>query len=224
VLLASLLVAALNAACPPNVANSIRPAPGGTQLVTVEAPSARSTRATLQTWRRAADGCWVAVAGPFPARVGYNGVRRDRREGDGTTPAGTFRIGPTMYGVAANPGVRFRYQRLRCGDWWVEDPRSPWYNTFRHVPCGRKPPFRTTTGDMSTERRAFAHLAVIEFNMRPVVPGRGSGIFLHAATDGPTAGCVSLRRDHLARVLRWFAPEAQPRIAIGTRGSLRARG
>jgi len=223
-LLASLLVATLNVACPPNLANAILPAPGGAQLITVEAATARSTHATLRTWNRAANGCWTAAAGPFPARVGYSGVRRDRREGDGTTPIGTFRIGATMYGIAPNPGVRYRYQRIRCGDWWVEDPRSPWYNSFRRVPCGQKPPFRTTTGDMSTETRAFAHLAVIEFNMRPVVPGRGSGIFLHVGTGGPTAGCVSLRRDHLVHVLRWLRPGAQPRITIGTTAGLRARG
>lgn len=220
-LLASLLAAALGVACPPNLANALRPAPAGAQLITVEAARARTSYATLRTWRRRADGCWVAAAGPFPARVGYNGLRADRREGDGTTPAGTFRIGPVMYGNAPNPGVRYRYRRLRCGDWWVEDPRSPFYNTFRHVPCGRRPPFRTTTPDMSKERKAFAHLAVVEFNMRPIVPGRGSGIFLHAQTGGPTAGCISLRRGDLVQVLRWLRPQAQPRIAIGTRVSLR---
>ncbi|HVM17250.1 MAG TPA: L,D-transpeptidase family protein [Gaiellaceae bacterium] len=223
-LLASLLVAALNLACPTNVANSLRPAPGGSQLITVEAHSTKATHAALRTWRRDARGCWVAVAGPYPARVGYNGLRADRREGDGTTPIGTFRIGSTMYGIAPNPGVRYPYVRLRCGDWWVEDPRSPWYNTFRRVPCGQEPPFRTTTGDMASERRAFVHLAVVEFNVRPIVPGRGSGIFLHAQTGRPTAGCISLRRDDLVRVLRWLSPRAQPRIAIGTSAALRGRG
>lgn len=191
------------------------------QLITVEAATARSSHATLRTWRRAG-ACWLAAGGPYPARLGYNGLRADRREGDGTTPIGTFRIGPVMYGVQPNPGVRFPYRRLRCGDWWVEDPRSPHYNTFQHVPCGRRPPFRTTTPDMSKETRAFTHLAVIEFNMRPIVPGRGSGIFLHAQTGRATAGCVSLRRVDLVRVLRWLSPQAQPRIAIGTRAGLRS--
>ncbi len=34
--------------------------------------------------------------------------------------------------------------------------------------------------------------------MRPVVPGKGSGIFLHAQTGGPTIGCISLRKDAAA--------------------------
>jgi L,D-peptidoglycan transpeptidase YkuD (ErfK/YbiS/YcfS/YnhG family) len=85
-----------------------------------------------------------------------------------------------MYGNAPNPGVRYRYRRLVCGDWWSEDPSSPTYNTFQHVRCGTRPPFRTTTPGLWQEKRAYRHFAVIEFNMRLIVPGRGSGIFLHA--------------------------------------------
>jgi L,D-peptidoglycan transpeptidase YkuD (ErfK/YbiS/YcfS/YnhG family) len=222
-MLLATLLAALAAACPPTLAGELRAQPpaGAQQLVTVHAPAARSTHASLRLWRKER-GCWKLAGGPYPARVGVNGVRRDRREGDGTTPVGTFRVGRTMYGVSPDPGVRFPYVRLRCGDWWVEDPRSPFYNTFRRTPCGSTPPFRTTTPDMSEDPRAYAHLAVVEFNMRPTVPGRGSGIFLHAMKDGPTAGCVSLRLADLRHVLRWLRPGAAPHIAIGTRAQLRA--
>jgi L,D-peptidoglycan transpeptidase YkuD (ErfK/YbiS/YcfS/YnhG family) len=178
-------------------------------------PSAR-----LRTWERR-DGCWRPAAGPYSARVGWAGVRRDRHEGDGTTPIGTFAIGRTMYGNAPNPGVRFPYKRLRCGDWWVEDPASPSYNTVRHVACGTRPPFKTPTPDMSKSPRAYPFLAVVNFNMNPVVPGRGSGIFLHAQTGSSTNGCVSIPRADLARVLRWLDPGARPSIAIGTTAGLR---
>jgi L,D-peptidoglycan transpeptidase YkuD (ErfK/YbiS/YcfS/YnhG family) len=215
VLAAHFAAAALAATCPGNAANDLRPAPPGTQLITIQAADTRTTHATLRTWRRSGR-CWIAAHGPHPARVGRNGVSANRREGDGTTPIGTFSIGRVMYGNAPNPGVRFRYRRIVCGDWWNEDPSSPTYNTFRHVPCGRAPPFRVKSPGMWQERRAYPHLAVIEFNMRPVVPGRGSGIFLHAQTGGPTNGCVSLRRGDLVRVLRWLRPEAAPYISIGT--------
>ena len=213
-LAAHLVAAALAAACPSNAANDLRPQPPGSQLITIQVPAAESTYGTARIWRRAGR-CWIAAGGPFPARVGRNGVRANRREGDGTTPVGVFPIGRTMYGNEPNPGVRFRYVRLRCGDWWVEDARSPLYNTFARVGCGRRPPFRVATPDMAAERTAYPFLAVVEFNMRPIVPGRGSGIFLHAQTGGPTNGCVSLRRGDLVRVLRWLRPDARPHIAIG---------
>jgi L,D-peptidoglycan transpeptidase YkuD (ErfK/YbiS/YcfS/YnhG family) len=210
VLVAS-LTAALTLTCHPNAA-----APGSQQLITVQAASTQTTYATFRLWRRAGQ-CWQAAGGPYPARVGRNGLRKNRREGDGTTPIGTFPIGRTMYGVAPDPGVRFRYRRIRCGDWWVEDPASPAYNTFRHIPCGQRPPFKTPTPDMSKSPTAYRHLAIIGFNMRPVVPGRGSGIFLHVTTGRPTNGCVSLPLANLVHVLRWLRPDAKPVIAIGTR-------
>ena len=47
--------------------------------------------------------------------------------------------------------------------------------------CGAKPPFRITSEDMSKSPTAYRHLAVIDYNTHPIVPGRGSGIFLHVS-------------------------------------------
>ena len=210
VLAAHVAAAALAAACPAPAANV--PATT-TQLITVRAARPKTTYATLRTWQRV-DGCWRPAAGPYTARVGWNGLRANRREGDGTTPIGTFGISARMYGNAPNPGVRYRYTRLRCGDWWVEDPASPAYNTFQRIGCGRRPPFKVTTPDMSRDRTAYAFLAVIQFNMNPIVPGRGSGIFMHVQTGSPTNGCVSLPRAQLLRVLRWLSPSASPKVSI----------
>jgi L,D-peptidoglycan transpeptidase YkuD (ErfK/YbiS/YcfS/YnhG family) len=199
--------------------SACRPAAGnGSQLITVESPSRTSTRASLRLWTREGR-CWTPVTGPWTARVGRSGLSGNRREGDGTTPTGTYTIGRTMYGVAPNPGVRYRYRRIVCGDYWVEDPSSPSYNRFRHVPCGQRPPFRVSGERLWQATTAYRHFAVIEFNTDPVVPGRGSGIFLHAATGGATNGCVSLPLAQLRHVLRWLQPDRSPRIQIRVTGA-----
>ena len=215
----SVLAAAAAFACPANLANGIETPAAAQQLVTVEAKLLRTTYAEQRTWKKVR-GCWVAAAGPYVARLGKNGLSANRREGDGTTPTGTYRFGSRMYGNAPNPGVRFPYRRLRCGDWWDEDPRSPTYNSFQHVRCGVKPPFGGGSEGMWQQPKPYPHLAVIEYNMRPVVPGRGSGIFLHAQTGRPTNGCISLRKADLRHVLRWLRPGASPHIAIGTTAQL----
>ena len=207
-------------ACPASVANRLSSTGSATQLITVLAHRSGATQASLRLWRKV-DGCWQPVAGPWTAWLGGRGVSASRREGDRTTPVGSFGIGRTMYGVAANPGVRYRYRRIVCGDWWVEDPRSPYYNQFRRLPCGARPPFRVTTGDMSMSPTAYRHLAFIRFNTDPVVPGRGSAIFLHASTGRPTLGCISLSVPQLVRTLRWLRPASAPRIVIGTPADLR---
>jgi L,D-peptidoglycan transpeptidase YkuD (ErfK/YbiS/YcfS/YnhG family) len=221
-----LAVLALGAAsCPSNLANDLAAPPpsASSQLITVAAPNRRATYATARTWTRV-DACWVPTGGPYTARVGRNGVRKNKREGDGATPAGTFPIGRRMYGNSPDPGVAYPYVRLRCGDWWVEDSKSPAYNTFQRVGCGYRPSFKVTTPDLSTSPRAYAHLAVIEYNMHPVVSGRGSGIFLHVQIGNATSGCISLRRAALVHVLRWLDPQALPQIAVGTAASLRQPG
>ncbi len=216
----SVLAAAAALACPANVANGLETPASAQQLVTVEAKVMRTTYSSLRTWKRRG-ACWMPAGGPYVARLGKNGLSANRREGDGTTPTGTYRIGRTMYGNAPNPGVKFAYRRLRCGDWWDEDPSSPTYNSFQHVRCGVRPPFGGASEGMWEQPKPYPFLAVIEFNTHPVVPGKGSGMFLHAQTGGPTIGCISLRRDQLAAVLRWLRPGAVPVIAIGSRAQLR---
>jgi L,D-peptidoglycan transpeptidase YkuD (ErfK/YbiS/YcfS/YnhG family) len=206
-------------ACAPTIANRLSSTGEAAQLVTAVAPTRRATRAQLRLWRKRGE-CWVAVTQPWTAWVGGRGVNPNKREGDRTTPAGAFGFDRTMYGVAPNPGVRFRYRKIVCGDWWVEDPRSRHYNRFFHAPCGAEPPFARVSDDMSRSPTAYRHLAVIDYNMRPTIPGRGSGIFLHASTGRPTLGCVSLPLGQLLRVLRWLDPAQQPMIAVGTPGDL----
>ncbi|HET6533119.1 MAG TPA: hypothetical protein VFH03_21230 [Actinoplanes sp.] len=48
----------------------------------------------------------------------------------------------------------------------------------------------------------------------PVTVRRGSAIFLHINGKGSTAGCVSLGRTDLLRVLKWLDPAKKPRIVM----------
>jgi L,D-peptidoglycan transpeptidase YkuD (ErfK/YbiS/YcfS/YnhG family) len=208
------------AGCPATLANQLASTRAATQLVTVVSPRPIATQGSLRLWRKTG-ACWYPVAGPWTAWLGQRGVSEHKREGDRTTPAGAFGFLSTMYGIAPSPGVRYRYRRIVCGDWWVEDSRSPSYNRFRHVRCGSTPPFRVTSEDMSRSPTAYRHFAVIAYNTSPIVPGRGSGNFLHVSTGRPTLGCVSLPLPQLATLLRWLRPASAPLIAIGTRAEIR---
>lgn len=184
------------------------PSAGGSQAapclqrIVVEAPRDATTASLRLT------ACGKTVSGPWTARVGWAGLSANRREGDGTTPVGTFGIGDTMYGAGPDPGVHFRYHRIVCGDYWVEDARSPAYNTFQHYTCGTKPPFMARDG-LWQKPRPYRHLAFIRYNAAPVVAGRGSAIFLHVSSGDATNGCVSLPLPQLVKTLRWLRPGAK---------------
>jgi L,D-peptidoglycan transpeptidase YkuD (ErfK/YbiS/YcfS/YnhG family) len=171
------------------------------QLVTVDAASARSTTALVRVYRR--DGrCWQLLAGPWPAHVGRNGLSTHHREGDGTTPLGTFPIAGTAYGVAPDPGTRLAT-----------------YNRFRHVRCGTRPPFGGDSEALWLQTAAYAHFAVVDYNVQPAVPGRGSAIFIHVDLGRPTNGCVSLPADDLVELLRLLRPGDAPEVSIRLRAA-----
>jgi L,D-peptidoglycan transpeptidase YkuD (ErfK/YbiS/YcfS/YnhG family) len=206
------------AACAPTFAGRLETG-SATQLITVAARTRASTQGALRLWTKRG-ACWRQTSGPWTAWLGEHGTSPAKREGDRRTPTGVFGFLRPMYGIAPSPGTHYAYRRLVCGDWWVEDPASPFYNRFRHVRCGSTPPFRTKSEDLSRSTTAYQHLAVIAYNTSPVVPGRGSGIFLHVSTGRPTLGCVSLPLPRLVATLRWLRPAASPLIAIGTAADL----
>jgi L,D-peptidoglycan transpeptidase YkuD (ErfK/YbiS/YcfS/YnhG family) len=203
------------------VAPEVSSAPLGAavrELITVVAPSMSSTAATATLFVRRA-GCWQRFAGPFPAELGEDGLSTHHVEGIPTTPVGTFSIGHEMYGTSPNPGVVYPYHQLVCGDWWDESPSSPQYNQFMHVACGTSPPFNNGEA-LWLSGPSYDAFAVIDYNLDPTVPGRGSGIFLHVDTGVPTAGCVSLPAADLITTLRYLRPADDPRIVIGAASTL----
>jgi L,D-peptidoglycan transpeptidase YkuD (ErfK/YbiS/YcfS/YnhG family) len=204
------------------------------QLIVVSAPTAYPAApgylATLRAFHRAdRRSPWRMAFGPWPAETGSGHLvpGTSRREGDHATPIGVFGIGATMYGNRSAPlGLRYRYRHLVCGDWWDEDPYSPRYNQFVHVPCNSTPSFAAGSEALWTERIAYPYFAVLGFNTGPIVGGRnapGSAIFLHSWVGGPTNGCIALHPAQLLRLLRWLEPTAHPAIEIGTGGLLGAR-
>jgi L,D-peptidoglycan transpeptidase YkuD (ErfK/YbiS/YcfS/YnhG family) len=208
--------------CPKNLASQVNVPAGTTQLITVEVPSEHATAATLTAWVRSG-ACWTLALGPYRAIVGYAGIRDHKHEGDDATPAGTFAFGSVIYGNAANPGVKYGYHRLVCGDWWDEVSSSRDYNLFEHVACGADPPFNNGDSEaLWTETRSYPSFAVINYNAART-PGRGSAIFLHAYDGKPTHGCVATPIGDLDRVLDWMRPHDSPRIGIGTSRMLKMR-
>jgi len=145
-----------------------------------------------------------------PVTLGRGGIRADKREGDGATPAGTFR--PLRLWWRADRLVRPRsalpVRPIRPDDAWCEDPADRRYNR----------PVRLGNGHPGDRLRRTDHLydliVEIDHNRRPRVAGRGSAVFIHVARPdrGPTAGCVGLRRADLLRLLAKIGPTTRIRV------------
>ncbi len=130
--------------------------------------------------------------------LGRGGVRRDKREGDGATPVGLFaprrvlfrpdRIAPPVSGLPVAP--------IRPDDGWCDDPDDPAYNQPVRLPY----PGRHER--LWRDDALYDLVIVLGYNDAPVVPGRGSAIFLHLARPdgGPTDGCIGLALPLLRRL------------------------
>jgi L,D-peptidoglycan transpeptidase YkuD (ErfK/YbiS/YcfS/YnhG family) len=204
------------------------------QLVVVTGRSRSSTYATLRTYQKGANGTWTERYAAMPARVGYGGwvPAASRVQNTGTTPQGTFGL-TTAFGLSADPGTALPYRRADADDYWVGDERDArTYNMFQPSASAER-----TWRTGRAERLAgfpvqYEHAVVINFNRplagnvswdsahgqwatsHPVDVRRGSAIFLHVNGSGSTAGCVSVPRADLLRVLTWLDPAKRPRIVM----------
>jgi len=94
-------------------------------VLTVQVDSADSSLA----WASLGERRWRCV-------VGAGGVREDKVEGDGATPAGTY---PLRHLYFRNdrlvlPKVRLPARAIGEHDGWCDDPRSPAYNRLVRIP------------------------------------------------------------------------------------------
>ena len=187
---------------------------GTSQLIVVRSVSWRSATATVLAYERGAGGRWVLTFGPLTAHIGRNGMHlaARRREGDGTTPAGSFALG-TSFGRLANPGTLLPYKKLTAYDYWVGDSASPYYNQLRSSLRGGFN--RAQSEHLIAIRPMYDNALVIDFNRPLAVPGRGSAIFLHITDGATTAGCVAVSRRAVTALLRWLDPARHPRIVMG---------
>ncbi|KOT93771.1 L,D-transpeptidase family protein [Streptomyces ardesiacus] len=196
---------------------------GGTQLITAVAEGTGSTTGTVTWWDRrgGSDGPWVA-AGSAPARFGSGGLAAGagRVQGTNTTPTGLYGL-PYAFGTEAPPrGTAYRYRPVRENSWWCQDNASRSYNRWTEP---RPADCRAAEAEhLITYRTQYAHALVVGFNYDRPVRGRGAGIFLHVDGRGATAGCVSVPKEAMRRILRWAEPGERPHIAIGTPGGATA--
>jgi L,D-peptidoglycan transpeptidase YkuD (ErfK/YbiS/YcfS/YnhG family) len=151
---------------------------------------------------------WL-IAGPLalPVALGRGGVKANKREGDGATPRGTFRLKRLWWRAErhARPATLLPAQRIKPDDGWCEDPSDRHYN--RPV----KLPPRAKADRLARADALYDFIVEIDHNTRPRVAGRGSAVFIHVARPqfAPTAGCIALELSSLRRLLARVGPRTR---------------
>lgn len=138
--------------------------------------------------------------------LGHGGIRAEKREGDGATPAGLFPLRRVLWRadrLAHPPGTRLPCTPILPTDGWCDWPGDPLYN--RPVTL----PYPGRHERMWRDDALYDIVVVIGHNDDPVVPGAGSAVFMHLSRDdgGPTAGCIGLSRRDLLGLLAAAGPD-----------------
>lgn len=143
--------------------------------------------------------------------LGRSGIRSAKHEGDGATPRGCYRFENVFYrhDKVMRPATRLRTSASRPADGWCDATQDRNYNRYvRH-------PYPASAEHLWRSDSLYDLVAIIDYNRRPRVTGRGSAIFMHVAEKGlkPTEGCVALSRRDLLKVLARISPRTRLVIA-----------
>jgi L,D-peptidoglycan transpeptidase YkuD (ErfK/YbiS/YcfS/YnhG family) len=134
---------------------------------------------------------WLEFAGQtMRCALGWGGIKRDKREGDGATPAGRFALRELLYRPdrLAAPICALPVRAISPEDGWCDDPAHPDYNRLVMLP------HPASCEKLWREDGLYDLVIPLGYNDDPPQPGRGSAIFLHVARPdfAPTEGCVAL--------------------------------
>ncbi len=156
---------------------------------------------------------WQPVFESIPAGIGRNGFAAPNQkvEGDGKSPSGIFKLGQLFtYNPLAD--TKMPFIQTTDEDKWIDDPESPDYN--RHV---RGETSAKSYENLKLQSDHYKYCMVIEYNINPVIKGKGSAIFLHLreSDDETTAGCIAISEPDMLQILKWLDPEASPMIVMG---------
>jgi L,D-peptidoglycan transpeptidase YkuD (ErfK/YbiS/YcfS/YnhG family) len=128
----------------------------------------------------------------------------NKRESDGATPLGRWPIRRVFYRPdrIATPATGLQMVALTPVMGWCDDPASPLYN--RQVEL----PFPASHEKLWRDDHVYDLIVELGYNDDPVVPGKGSAIFLHVARPdfSPTEGCVACGLEDLLNLLKLAKP------------------
>lgn len=157
------------------------------------------------------EGKWTSPLIDLPAVVGKNGATGNKQEGDNKTPLGLYKIS-LIFGTLSDSEInKMPFRRISSEDKYIDDSEHPDYNCW--ISGG------TSARSYETMLRPdglYALGAIIDYNTNPIIPGKGSAIFLHIWRGQRigTEGCIAMSLTNLKLLLESLKFSRNPHILI----------
>ena len=140
----------------------------------------------------------------YRCSVGLNGFTKNKIEGDKKTPIGTYSFGKLFVRTdkIKNLNTKFKYIPIRKDMAWSDDSNKSNYNNLIKTKNKHKE-------SLYRDDNLYDLILVINYNMNPVLPNKGSAIFLHISSDDykPTEGCIAIAVNDFIEILKTLKPD-----------------
>ena len=137
--------------------------------------------------------------GRFSCAIGRAGLTTNKIEGDHKTPVGEFKFKKIYYRKDKLGEMIFQipFAIIAENDGWCDDPKSKLYN--QHVQF----PFDASAERLFRDDDLYDIICVLNYNTNPIVPGKGSAIFLHICKPNfaGTEGCVAIEKKNILKLV-----------------------
>jgi len=142
----------------------------------------------------------------FRCALGKSGISKNKREGDGATPAGCFPVKEVFYRSdrIKKPETIIPTRPLNKNDGWCDDPKDKNYNKFVKLP------YFASAESLWRNDNLYDIIITLGYNDSPPIPEKGSAIFIHTARPNysPTAGCIALVKPDIRKLLKKINKES----------------
>ena len=136
----------------------------------------------------------------YNCSTGKAGISDRKKEGDFSTPSGTFPLRWVFYRPDRlnRPKTALHVKRLSKNHGWCDDSKHKDYNKAILIPhdSSHEQLWRTD--------HIYDIIVVLGYNFEPIISGKGSAIFLHLATPtySPTRGCIAIKLKDMLEILK----------------------
>ena len=146
----------------------------------------------------------------FKCSIGKNGLKKNKFEGDNSTPVGTFSLGPVYYRKdrVVKPDTKLKTVRINKQMGWCDDPSNIHYN--KKVELNKK----IKAEKFYRKDKIYDIVVVINYNTQRIIKNKGSAIFIHVTNNyRPTRGCIALSLNDLEILLKIIKKNSKIKIS-----------
>ena len=130
--------------------------------------------------------------------IGKNGLNKNKKEGDKSTPIGNFKLGPLYWRAdkIEKPETNISCKKINKNMGWCNDIDSRFYN--KEIKVNKK----LKHEKLFRKDYKYNLFLVIKYNDRKIIRNKGSAIFIHLTKNyKKTAGCIAVKeKDFLVMI------------------------